>query len=101
MQIKSIPTKYKCSKLTRLNLPLLLYTTEALRRCTFFLEVLSLQLFDLKDCEHLPDSEDENVCVGHRENLLLKQAVENRSEYKHFIDRGLASCKLQHLSFNG
>ena len=53
---------------------------EALRKCTFFLEVLSLQLFDPADCEDLPDSEDENVCVGHRENLLLQQAAENKSK---------------------
>lgn len=50
-------------------------------KCTFFLKVLSLRLMSLEDCDNLPESSDENVCVGQRENLLLQAAIKYQSKW--------------------
>lgn len=42
----------------------------------FFFEVLSLKIFDLDDCESLPESTDPNVCIGRQENDLFKKKTQ-------------------------
>lgn len=48
----------------------------AIRKCTFFLEVLSLELVRPEDCDLLPDSSDPSVCVGEREQRALERALD-------------------------
>lgn len=46
----------------------------------FFFEVLSLQLLEPADCEHLPESSDPNVCLGQEQNNQLQRAAESQSK---------------------
>lgn len=41
--------------------------SETKRRCGFFLDVFGLTLPEYLECDLFPESEDSDVCVGHRE----------------------------------
>ena len=50
----------------------------AIRKCSFFLQVLSLRLINLDDCDSLPESDDESICVGRREHGILERLLANQ-----------------------
>lgn len=54
---------------------------EAIRKCQFFFEVLSLKLADVEDCDALPESSDPNVCIGQMENNSLQKVSEIKSKW--------------------
>lgn len=56
--------------------------SEALRRCGFFFEVLSISLFEPEQCDTLPESMDENVCIGLREHKQMQKLVEKQSKFE-------------------
>jgi len=57
----------------------LLFYTEAVKRCDFFLSVFSLEWPFPINCDNYLDDNDPNVCVGYKENQLLESKT--RSEY--------------------
>lgn len=46
---------------------LLYFVTETKRRCGFFLDVFGLTLPEYLECQLFPESEDSDLCVGHKE----------------------------------
>ncbi|KAK9505394.1 hypothetical protein O3M35_009463 [Rhynocoris fuscipes] len=57
----------KCGPEGQLVRPCRGLCAETKRRCGFFLEVFGLTLPEYLDCEIFPESEDQNVCIGHKE----------------------------------
>lgn len=53
-----------------------MFVPETKRRCGFFLDVFGLTLPEYLDCELFPESEDGDVCVGHKEVI----EAENRAQ---------------------
>ncbi|XP_046674346.1 atrial natriuretic peptide-converting enzyme-like [Homalodisca vitripennis] len=57
----------KCGRAGQLVRPCRSLCAETKRRCGFFLDVFGLTLPEYLECELFPESEDSDVCVGHRE----------------------------------
>lgn len=59
--------KYRNRYTKFINLASIIFRTETMRRCGFFLEVFGLSMPDYLQCDIFPESMDTDVCLGNRE----------------------------------
>lgn len=64
--------KFQLLSSKKLSLPIITFpSTEAVRKCSFFLNVFNLHWPRGLDCDSFPDSPDPAVCVGRMENDII------------------------------
>lgn len=62
----------------------LLFSTDAKKRCNFFLDIFDIKWPADIDCDTLPDSPDPDVCVGNQQEQELNQLANKHSKSINF-----------------